>query len=134
MMTRKCILIAEDDASILKMTKLRLEHEGYAVRTAIDGDTALQVLVVAGAPVDLVRLDIRLPKRSGYDVCRAIKREPATAGIPVIVFSASETQIQQLADRCIEVGATDWIKKPFRTTELLAKIHRALGEGGEEHG
>jgi CheY-like chemotaxis protein len=129
MIERKRILIAEDDPSILKMTKLRLEHEGYDVVAVMDGEEALQQ-AAAQTPIHVILLDIKLPKLNGYDVCRALKHQPATADIPVIVFSASETHLQRLADRCIEVGATDWIKKPFRTKDLLTKIHRALGEKG----
>jgi CheY-like chemotaxis protein len=130
-MSKKRILIGEDDPSILKMTRVRLEYEGYEVITAVDGDEVLQC---AGGdlPIHLILLDIKLPKRDGYDVCRMLKQQPATADIPVIVFTASESQLQRLADRCIEAGATDWVKKPFHTKDLLAKIHRALGaaDGG----
>ena len=126
------ILIAEDDPSILKMTRLRLEHEGFEVLTATDGEEALHQ-AVEQLPIHVILLDIRLPKLTGYEVCRTLKRHPTTAQIPVIVFSASESQMQHLADRCVEVGASDWIKKPFRTAELLAKIRRALRQEGS-HG
>lgn len=127
MTAKKRILIAEDNPSILRMTQVRLEHEGYDVVTASDGEAAV-AQACAQAPVHLILLDIKLPKLNGYDVCRALKQREGTTGIPVIVFSASESQIQYLADRCIEVGAADWIRKPFRTKDLLMKIHRALGE------
>ncbi len=132
--SKKRILIGEDDISILKMTKLRLEHEGYDVLAASDGEQVLEQAQVQ-LPIHLILLDIKLPKLNGYDVCRMLKGHIMTAGIPVIVFSASESQLIYLADRCIEAGATDWIKKPFRTKDLLAKIRRALGEEQEEsHG
>jgi len=131
---RKRILLAEDEPSILKMTKLRLEYEGYEVLAATDGQAAIEQARTA-LPIHLILLDIKLPKFNGYEVCRALKRHAATAAIPVIVFTASESQLQHLADRCIEVGASDWIKKPFRTKELLAKISRALEEQeGHAHG
>ena len=131
-MSKKRILICEDDLSILKVTKVRLEHEGYDVITAVDGEDVLQQVETL-YPIHLVLLDIKLPKRNGYDVCRMLKQRRASADVPVIVFTASESQLQRLADRCIEVGATDWIKKPFRTKDLLEKIHRALGEEGGGH-
>ena len=127
MMAKKRILIVEDDLSVLKVTKVRLEHEGYDVITDTDGQEALQK-AVSELPIHVILLDIMLPKLNGYDVCRALKRQPSTAEIPVIVFTASEAQQQRLGDRCVEVGAADWIKKPFDTKELLAKIHHALGE------
>ena len=132
-MAKKRILIVEDDPDILKMTKLRLEHEGYDIVTATDSDMALAQAAVA-LPIHLVLLDIKLPRRSGYDVCRTLKQHELTTEIPVIVFTASEAQIQYLADRCIEMGAADWIKKPFRTRDLLEKIHHALGEEDGAHG
>ena len=128
-MIKKRILIVDDEPSVLKVTKARLEHQGYEVLVAMDGKAALQK-AAEELPIHVVLLDIMLPKLNGYEVCRALKRQPATAHIPVIVFTGSESHIEQLGDRCIEVGATDWIKKPFESKELLAKIHRALGEGG----
>ena len=127
MADKKRILIAEDDPSILKMTKLRLEHEGYAVVSAQNGEEALRQATTK-YQVDLILLDIKLPKLDGYTVCRRLKCQSQTERIPVIVFSASENELERLADRCIEVGAADWIKKPFRTKDLLEKIHRVLGE------
>ena len=127
MADKKRILIAEDDPSILKMTRLRLEYEGYAVVAALDGEEALQQASTE-FPIHLILLDIKLPKMDGYTVCQRLKHQSRTEGIPVIVFSASENELQRLADRCVEVGAVDWIKKPFRTKDLLDKIHRALGE------
>ena len=126
-MAKKRILIVEDEMGVLKVTKLRLEHEGYDVITATDGQEALQ-RVVSEFPIHLVLLDIMLPRLNGYDVCRTLKCQPSTADIPVIVFTATEAQQQRLADRCIEVGVADWIKKPFDTKELLMKIRHALGE------
>ena len=131
-MPLKTILIGEDDPGTLKVTKLRLEHEGYQVVTATDGESVL-TSATSDLPIHLILLDIKLPKLNGYDVCRRLKRQPSTTRIPIIVFSASESQMQYLADRCVEVGATDWIKKPFRTKDLMNKIHRALHEE-ESHG
>ena len=133
-MAKKRILIGDDELSILKMTKVRLEHEGYDVITAVDGE---EVVRQAGAqlPIHLILLDVKMPKLNGYEVCRMLKCQAVTAGIPVIIFSASESQVQLLAERCIEIGASDWIRKPFRTHELMEKIHHVLGEeGGEADG
>lgn len=126
-MTKKRILLAEDDPSVLKMTKARLEHEGYDVVAASDGEGAVEQ-ALSGLPIHLILLDVRLPKINGYEVCRRLKGYATTATIPVLIFTASETELIYLADRCIEIGASDWIKKPFRTAELLEKVHRLLGE------
>ena len=125
METRRRILLVEDDPSVQMMTRLRLEHEGFDVVTADDGEQALEE-AEARLPIHLVLLDVKLPKLNGYDVCRSLKQRVKTAHIPVIVFSASESHMQKMADRCIEVGAVDWIRKPFRTMDLMQKIRHAL--------
>ena len=129
MNSKRRILVADDDAGIVKMTKFRLEHEGFEVITASDGEEALHQ-ADAALPIHLILLDVRMPKLNGYQVCQQLKHRPATAQIPVIIFSVSEQQLETMADRCIEVGASDWIQKPFRTRELMDKIHHALEEGG----
>ena len=131
-MDRKRILLGEDNLDVQKVTQRRLEHEGFEVITASDGADVLQQ-ATQGLPIHVILLDIRMPKLDGYTVCRTLKQQPATAAIPVIIFSASEFELQRMADRCIEVGASDWIRKPFRSAELLEKIHRALGEEGGRH-
>jgi CheY-like chemotaxis protein len=122
---RKQVLLADDDPSILKMTKLRLEHAGYEVITASDGEEVLQ-RVAEHPTIDLVLLDLQMPKLTGLEVCQRLKANPATANLPVIIFTASESFIQKLADLCTELGATDWIAKPFRSQELLEKIQHAI--------
>ena len=133
MLAKRRILIGEDDPSILRMTKARLEHEGYDVVTAEDGEAVLQQS--GGEPrIPLILLEVKMPNLSGYAVCEELRHRSATAAIPVIIFTASETHWQRLADRCIEIGATDWIKKPFRTKDLMVKIHHALGDEEERNG
>ena len=128
-MEKKRILVGEDERNILKMTAKRLQHEGYDVIGVTDGEAVVEQ-ASAGLPIHLILLDIKLPGLNGYDVCRVLKRQATTADIPVIVFSASEGQMQRMAERCLEVGAADWIKKPFHTKDLMAKIHQALREEG----
>ena len=128
---RSTILLAEDDAAVLKMTKLRLEHEGFEVVTATDGEEAL-TQIAANGNIDLILLDVKMPRLDGFQVCSRLKERSATAKIPIIVLTASETLWSRLVDRCIELGITDWLKKPFRSQELLEKIHKALGNQREE--
>lgn len=127
---KKRILIGEDNPDISKVTRARLEYEGYDVAVAWDGDDVLHQ--VGGGLFDLILLDVKMPKKNGYEVCRQLKTTAATSAIPVIIFTASEAHWAHLGDRCIEAGANDWIKKPFRTKDLMQKIHRVLGE--EERG
>ena len=127
---KRCILLAEDDLSVLKMTKLRLEHEGYEVIVATNGEEAVHQALAHDA--SLILLDIRMPKLDGYEVCRQLRQAPGTAKTPIIVFTGSMAQWQQLTDRCIDLGITDWLKKPFRSKALLEKVHRALGDAQGE--
>jgi CheY-like chemotaxis protein len=125
------ILVADDDASVLKMTKLRLEHEGYEVVAAGDGEEVLRV-VSANGPIDLILLDLRMPKLDGLQVCQRLKADPETSPIPIMLFTASEGFLERVADLCIELGAADWIKKPFRSQELLEKIRKILKKTGQQ--
>ena len=124
---KKRVLLVEDEVHVLKVTKLRLEHEGYEVLEAKDGERALEQAMSA-LPIHLVLLDIRLPKVDGYEVCRRLRAHSATSNIPILLFTASEAHAVRLTDRCIEVGANDWIKKPFRTPELMEKVHRLMAD------
>ena len=128
------VLLVEDEAHVLKVTKVRLEHEGYEVLEALDGERALEQARTA-LPIHLIVLDIRLPGLDGYEVCRQLKAVPATSRIPILLFTASEAHAVHLIDHCIEAGADDWIKKPFRTPELMEKVHRLMAdEEGRSHG
>ena len=126
-MDKKRILLVEDDASVLKLTKARLEFEGFEVVTAMDGEEAVRLTTTDGH-LDLILLDLKLPKLDGVGVCTRRKANPATAAIPIIIFTASSARWQELADRCTELGIAGWLRKPFQSEELLEKIRRALGE------
>ncbi len=119
------ILLADDEASILKVTKLRLEHEGFQVVTAVDGEEALQKAFDNGG-FDLFLLDIKMPKSDGFQVVKKLKENPSTAKIPVILFTASSHQWQRLIARCTELGIADCVRKPFESKELIARIRRVL--------
>lgn len=127
------ILLVEDDASVLKVTKARLEHTGYEVVTAMDGEEAL-AKVAANGTIDLILLDIKLPKLDGFEVCRRLKASLHTAKIPILLFTASSDRWQRLTEQCLELGIQGWLRKPFRSNELLDKIRQALGEEGRHHG
>jgi DNA-binding response OmpR family regulator len=110
------VLIAEDDPNILAGLAALLEGEGYACITASDGDAALERFTEQRP--DFVILDIMMPKRSGYDVCRAIRAKNGT--VPVIFLSAKSEEIDKVVG--LELGADDYVMKPFGVRELLARI------------
>ena len=119
-MTQLRILIAEDDLNIRVGLTDSLESEGYAVAAARDGEEAQRLWRAGGFA--LVILDIMMPGKSGYDVCRAIRREDPA--VPILMLSAKSEEIDKVLG--LELGADDYITKPFSVRELLARVAAAL--------
>ncbi len=116
------ILVVDDTPSSLKLLTELLQEEGYQVRSAISGALALRAAKIS--PPDLLLLDIRMPDMDGYEVFRQLKAEPETQGIPVIFVSAASETDDKLAG--FELGAVDYVTKPFQRAELLARVHTHL--------
>jgi DNA-binding response OmpR family regulator len=119
-MTAIHILVAEDDANILTGLKDTLESEGYRVTTTVDGQEALAL--VQHHTYDLIILDIMMPGKSGYDVCREIRSQ--NEDLPVIMLTAKSEEIDKVVG--LQLGADDYITKPFGVHELLARISAVL--------
>ncbi|HYM30530.1 MAG TPA: phosphate regulon transcriptional regulator PhoB [Candidatus Cybelea sp.] len=119
---RPNILITEDEAALVAMLRYNLEKEGYAVDEAADGQEAL--IKVAESKPDLILLDWMLPQLSGLEVCRQIRRNPETRSIPIIMVTARGEEADRV--RGLDVGADDYIAKPFSPGELMARIRAVL--------
>jgi two-component system, OmpR family, alkaline phosphatase synthesis response regulator PhoP len=123
------ILLVEDDTSIVIGLRMNLEREGYEVELAEDGDTALAR--VREGDFDLVLLDVMLPKRNGYEVLDALRKEHNHT--PVLMLSARSAEMDKVMG--LDLGADDYIPKPFSVAELLARVRvglrRAKGRSGE---
>jgi DNA-binding response OmpR family regulator len=120
---KKRILVVEDDPAILTGLVDLLEGEGFAVEQAVDGASALARH--AEAKPDLLLLDVMIPERSGYEVCREIRRtDPST---PVIMLTAKGEEVDKVVG--LELGADDYVVKPFSARELLARIRAVLRRG-----
>jgi len=125
-MAKPTILIVEDEAPLLTLLRYNLEKQGFRVEEATDGQEAL--LRVAENKPDLVLLDWMLPTLSGIEVCRQIRRRPATRDLPVIMVTA-RTEDQD-AVRALDIGADDYITTPFAVEALLARIRALLRRSG----
>ena len=121
----RLVLVADDEADIRKLIGVRLGRLGYEVVTANDGEAAL-ARARERVP-DLVIIDVRMPKLSGLDVVRELRRDEATRAVPVIMVTASVEE-ENLA-RGLEAGAQEVVRKPFRPEELLAHVERLLADG-----
>ena len=114
------ILIIDDDRSLQKPLKHAFEAEGYSPDFATDGAAGLEAF--RAAPPVLVLLDLTLPKMHGREVCRAIKNEAPQ--IPIIILSASADEVYKVL--LLELGADDYVTKPFSPKELMARVHAVL--------
>lgn len=113
------ILIVEDEKDIVKLLKYNLEKEGYTSLQAFDGETGLAM--ARKEKPDLVLLDLMLPKLDGMQVCRAIRQE---SQVPIIMLTAKKEEIDRIIG--LELGADDYVTKPFSVRELLARIKTIL--------
>ncbi len=113
----KCILIVEDEPSIVEILTFNLEQQGFTVLSASDGEEGLD-LARAKTP-DLILLDVMLPKRDGFSVCKALRAEGSH--IPILMLTAREEESDKVFG--LEAGADDYITKPFSMRELLARVN-----------
>ena len=117
------ILIVDDEPDIAATVAFNLEREGFTPITAHDGASALAALQ-ADPPPDLVILDLMLPDMSGTEICRRIRQEPTTARLPVVMLTARSEDIDRVVG--FEVGADDYVVKPFSTRELVLRVRAIL--------
>jgi DNA-binding response OmpR family regulator len=116
------ILIVEDMESVVTLLRSLLEREGFQVTTAPDGVEALEA--VRRDKPDLVLLDLMLPGLDGLEVCRRIRHDPLTAHLPIIILSGKEEETDKVIG--LEIGADDYITKPFQANELIARVKSRL--------
>jgi phosphate regulon transcriptional regulator PhoB len=122
MMAQKKILIVDDEKDIVELISYNLEQEGFAVIKAYDGQMAWER--VKTAKPDLVVLDLMIPGIHGLEVCKLIRRDAATETLPIIMLTAKSDQVDKILG--LELGADDYITKPFNVRELIARIRAVL--------
>ncbi|HEU6436730.1 MAG TPA: response regulator transcription factor [Nitratidesulfovibrio sp.] len=121
-MTKERILVVEDDEDILQLLTFTFESAGFEVRTAVTGRDGLDI-ALRHKPA-LVLLDLMLPGMSGLDVCRELKRLPETEDVPVIMLTARGEEVDRIVG--LELGADDYVVKPFSPRELVLRIRAVL--------
>ena len=112
----KKILIIEDELSILKLLTYNLEQEGYEVESAMEGDEGLKMAL--SHSYDMVLLDLMLPNKDGMQICRELRQEKSD--VPIIMLTAKDSEIDKVLG--LEIGADDYITKPFSPREVVARI------------
>ena len=124
-MAKGKILVVDDEIYIVHILDFSLGMEGYTVVTALDGEQALEK--ARAEKPDLIVLDIMMPKLDGYETCKRLKADDETKQIPVILLSAKGRNVDQKIG--FEVGADDYITKPFSPRKLVERINAILGQG-----
>ncbi|WP_422444252.1 response regulator [Thermoanaerobacterium sp. DL9XJH110] len=127
-MTKEKILIVDDEPHILELVRYNLEASGFKVIEAMDGKTAIE-LTESQRP-DLILLDLMLPGVDGLEVCRILRRQSSTRDIPIIMLTAKGEEIDKVLG--LEIGADDYITKPFSPRELTARIKAVLRRSSPE--
>jgi two-component system, OmpR family, alkaline phosphatase synthesis response regulator PhoP len=120
----KKILVIEDDPATLRLVDYSLRHEGYQVISASNGLEGLRKAI--GESPDLVILDVMLPGMDGFEICHRLKSEPATAQLPILMFSAKAQEIDK--DTGIKVGADDYLTKPAAPSEIVSRVEKLLAK------
>lgn len=118
----KTILIVDDEKDIVELLAYNLEREGYQIAKAYDGQQALQY-IKENKPA-LVILDLMLPVINGFEICRILRKKPETEGLPIIMLTAKTDSVDKIMG--LEIGADDYITKPFNIRELIARVRAVL--------
>jgi DNA-binding response OmpR family regulator len=116
------VLVVDDDAFIRRPLEFILRQEGFAPDTAVDGEDCLRK--VMKRPPDLIILDVMMPGRDGFDICKALKRDPQFAPIPIIMLSARGRELDR--QRGLSLGASEFMTKPYSPTDLLRRVRELL--------
>jgi len=124
-MSREKILVVEDDKHISKLVKYNLEKAEFSCITTITGEEALDIL--DSQPVDLIILDIMLPKMDGLETCKRIKQDKMLSSVPIIMLTAKGEEVDRIVG--FELGADDYVVKPFSPRELVLRVKAILNRG-----
>jgi phosphate regulon transcriptional regulator PhoB len=124
------VLIVEDEPDIRDLLAFHLEREGYHVTRSRSGADALRQ--IRARPPDLILLDLMLPELGGLDVCRRLRQDPRTASVPIVMLTARGEEVDRILG--LELGADDYIVKPFSPKEVVARVRAVLRRAGARDG
>ncbi|MFQ5862586.1 MAG: response regulator [Candidatus Brocadiales bacterium] len=127
-MPKKDILVIEDEKDLVELIRYNLEKEGFRVMCAYDGEGGLQM--ARGKHPSLVLLDLMLPRLDGLEVCRRLKQDPKTAGIPIIILSVKDSEADIVTG--LELGVDDYVTKPFSPRILTSRVRAVLRRSERE--
>jgi len=119
------VLVVDDEPEAVELIEFNLKQSGYAVSTAGDGAEALKK--ARSQVPDLIVLDVMLPEMDGFEICKTLRLDAATARVPIIMLTAKAAEIDRVLG--LELGADDYLTKPFSTRELLLRIKKILSRG-----
>ena len=128
-MPRRTVLVIDDEKDLIELVRYNLEKEGFAVRGALDGETGLSIALQEQP--DVVLVDLMLPGIDGLEVCRLLRAEIRTAGIPLIMLTAKAAESDRVVG--LELGADDYVTKPFSPRELTARVRALLRRASGRH-
>ncbi len=129
---QQTILIIEDDADIAESLEYNFKREGFRTMIAESGEQGLQLAQDVKRPPALIVLDLMLPGMNGIEVCRKLRKDPATEGIPIVMLTAKAAERDKIAG--LETGADDYVVKPFSFKELIARIRAVLRRSEKDAG
>jgi two-component system alkaline phosphatase synthesis response regulator PhoP len=118
---KKHVLVVDDEEDIVDLLTYNLLKEGYEVSSARNGQSALEM---ASRAPDLILLDVMMPGLDGFEVCRRLKRDPATSTIPIVFLTARSAEVDEITG--LEIGADDFIRKPISPRKLVARVRAVL--------
>jgi phosphate regulon transcriptional regulator PhoB len=116
------ILVIDDEADLVELVLYNLRKEGFSVDSASDGETALSK--IRQSKYDLLVLDLMLPGIQGTELCRILRNDPKTSGVPIIMLTAKAEEVDKIVG--LEIGADDYVTKPFSPRELIARVKAVL--------
>lgn len=122
MNTRSSVLIAEDEETIVESLRFLMEKEGYDVSVATDGQTAI-TMITRDVP-DMVLLDVMMPGCDGFEVVRAVRGDPKTRAIPIMMLTAKTREVDRR--KGLELGVDDFVTKPFSTRDVVSRVKALL--------